>query len=174
MNTLSDKKKAFLESSNLIGKHIYDTTNFSSGKIINQEGKLYEAEFESSGKKWSVKIDESKFEKIGETLICYNEAVLLTEEEQKQVNELSEKIYDAMMQREVTLQHIDEGFFSSLIGGIAGFIAGPAIGRAIAKALGVEKGILYDLMTSRLAGAALGKAVASYLSDQGVEVAVKD
>jgi hypothetical protein len=46
-----------------------------------------------------------------------------------------------------------------LLGSIAGFIMGPAIGKVIANALGVEKGILYDMLTSRLVSAALGSAI---------------
>ena len=33
---------------------------------------------------------------------------------------------------------------------------GKTVGKAIAKVLGIQKGALYDLMTSRLVGAALG------------------
>lgn len=57
------------------------------------------------------------------------------------------------------LSSIDEGFLSNILGGTAGFIIGPAIGKVIANALGVEKGILYDMLTSRLVCAALGSAV---------------
>jgi hypothetical protein len=46
-----------------------------------------------------------------------------------------------------------------ILGGIAGFLAGPAIGKVIANALGIERGILYDMFTSRLVGAALGSAI---------------
>jgi hypothetical protein len=50
---------------------------------------------------------------------------------------------------------LQEGIF----GAVAGFIAGPAIGRVIANALGIDKGILYDMLTSRLVSAALGSAI---------------
>jgi hypothetical protein len=46
-----------------------------------------------------------------------------------------------------------------LVGGIAGFLMGPTIGKVIARALGIERGILYDMFTSRLVGAALGSAI---------------
>ena len=36
---------------------------------------------------------------------------------------------------------------------------GPSIGKVIAKALGIEKGILYDMFTSRVVGTALGVAI---------------
>lgn len=55
---------------------------------------------------------------------------------------------------------MDEGFIGKLVGGAAGFIIGPTIGKVIAKALGIEKGILYDMFTSRLVSTALGAAIA--------------
>ena len=41
----------------------------------------------------------------------------------------------------------------------AGITIGPSIGKAICKALGIEKGLLYDLFTSRI----FTTAVASYI-----------
>lgn len=58
------------------------------------------------------------------------------------------------------LSMLDEGFIGRLVGGAAGFLVGPTIGRIIANALGVEKGILFDMFTSRLVSAALGSAIA--------------
>jgi hypothetical protein len=49
------------------------------------------------------------------------------------------------------------------LGGVAGFLVGPAIGKVIANALGIEKGIIYDMLTSRLATAALGAALTKYM-----------
>ena len=57
------------------------------------------------------------------------------------------------------LQNIDEGWLGKLVGGVAGFVIGPAIGKVIAKALGIQKGLLYDMFTSRLVGAAFGSAI---------------
>lgn len=57
------------------------------------------------------------------------------------------------------LQNLDEGILGKIIGGVAGFVIGPSIGKVIAKALGIQKGILYDMFTSRLVGAALGTAI---------------
>jgi hypothetical protein len=53
-----------------------------------------------------------------------------------------------------------EGVFSSMLGAAGGALIGPAIGKAVAGALGVEKGALYDLLTSRLVAAAIGKELA--------------
>lgn len=64
------------------------------------------------------------------------------------------------------ISKIDEGFFGKLVGGAAGFLAGPMIGRVIAKALGIEKGILYDMFTSRLVSTALGVAISKAWSDK--------
>ena len=54
---------------------------------------------------------------------------------------------------------IDEGVIGSLIGGLTGATIGPSIGKAICKALGIERGLLYDLLTSRM----FTTAVASYI-----------
>lgn len=55
--------------------------------------------------------------------------------------------------------NIDEGLLSKIIGGAAGFVIGPSVGKIIARALGVQKGLLYDMLTSRLVGTALGSAL---------------
>ena len=46
-----------------------------------------------------------------------------------------------------------------LIGGLTGVTIGPSIGKAICKALGIERGLLYDLFTSRI----FTTAVAAYI-----------
>ena len=52
---------------------------------------------------------------------------------------------------------IDEGLFGAIFGGLTGAVGGPAIGRALCKALGLdEKGMLGNLLTSRLFLTALG------------------
>lgn len=58
------------------------------------------------------------------------------------------------------LSKLEEGFLSKLAGGVSGFLLGPTIGRIVANALGVQKGILYDMFTSRVVSAALGVAIA--------------
>ena len=50
----------------------------------------------------------------------------------------------------------NEGLLGSIIGGLTGFALGKSVGKMVAKVLGIEKGIFYDLLTSRLVGAALG------------------
>ena len=54
----------------------------------------------------------------------------------------------------------NEGFFGSIFGGLAGFALGKTVGKMIAKVLGIApKGVMYDMLTSRLVGAALGVAL---------------
>ena len=53
----------------------------------------------------------------------------------------------------------DEDLYEGVFGGIVGFLAGPSVGKIVARALGLEKGILYDLITSRLVSAAIGNAI---------------
>jgi len=53
----------------------------------------------------------------------------------------------------------NEGLLGSIIGGLTGFALGKSVGVMIARVLGVEKGIFYDLLTSRLVGAALGASL---------------
>lgn len=53
----------------------------------------------------------------------------------------------------------EEELYEGVFGGIVGFLAGPSVGKIVARALGLEKGILYDLITSRLVSAAIGSAI---------------
>lgn len=61
------------------------------------------------------------------------------------------------------IENVDEGILGSIIGGIAGFIVGPAVGKVIANALGIERGIMFDMLTSRLVGTALGASLTKYM-----------
>jgi hypothetical protein len=58
------------------------------------------------------------------------------------------------------LSKLDENFLTKIVGGAAGFVLGPTIGRIIANALGIDRGVLYDMFTSRVVSAALGVAIA--------------
>lgn len=86
----------------------------------------------------------------------------LTESENHQVDEW----VNLFEKDNMKLQDIDEGFLGKLVGGVGGFLVGPTIGKIIAKALGIEKGVLYDMFTSRLVGAALGSAIAKHLGQK--------
>ena len=79
---------------------------------------------------------------------------VLNESQMIEVENTSEHIAELIKKGE-----IDEGVIGSLIGGLTGATIGPSIGKAICKALGIEKGLLYDLLTSR----SITTAVASYI-----------
>ena len=80
--------------------------------------------------------------------------IVLNESQILEVENTSEQIAELLKKGE-----IDEGIISSLVGGLTGATIGPSIGKAICKALGIEKGLLYDLLTSRI----FTTAVASYI-----------
>ena len=67
---------------------------------------------------------------------------------------------------DIGIEKIDEEKIDEIFGGIAGYLVGPSVGRSIAKALGVEKGLLYDFLTSRLTGAALGDSIEKQLKNR--------
>lgn len=75
-------------------------------------------------------------------------------------NELENQLFEEYKQilNENNIQ-LDEGIIKTLAGAGVGYITGPALGKAICKALGIEKGILYDLMTSKLVTTAIGAAL---------------
>tara|TARA_R110000772_G_scaffold57747_8_gene130761 strand:- start:57641 stop:58672 length:1032 start_codon:yes stop_codon:yes gene_type:complete len=54
-------------------------------------------------------------------------------------------------------ESLNEGIFGRALGGIAGFALGPKIGKAIARVLGIEKGPLFNVLTSRIVSAALAQ-----------------
>lgn len=64
------------------------------------------------------------------------------------------------------INNLDESWLGKLVGGAAGFVIGPSIGRIIANALGVDRGVLYDMFTSRVVSAALGVAIAKGLGGE--------
>ena len=79
---------------------------------------------------------------------------VLNESQMIEIENTSEHIAELIKKGE-----IDEGVIGSLIGGLTGATIGPSIGKAICKALGIERGLLYDLLTSRI----FTTAVASYI-----------
>ena len=80
--------------------------------------------------------------------------IILNESQMIEVENASEQLSELIKKGE-----IDEGVIGSLIGGLTGVTIGPSIGKAICKALGIERGLLYDLFTSRI----FTTAVASYI-----------
>jgi len=89
-----------------------------------------------------------------------NESHTLTEEQDAAIDIAVDRIMEEHKNGKdletVVDEIINEGILGSIFGGLTGFALGKTIGKAIAKVLGIQKGALYDLMTSRLVGAALG------------------
>jgi len=82
----------------------------------------------------------------------------LTDDEVLEAERIYKEIQEAVEIHGI--QNIDEGILGTIIGGAAGFLLGPTIGKIIANALGIEKGVLYDMFTSRLVSTALGASIA--------------
>jgi hypothetical protein len=82
----------------------------------------------------------------------------LTEEEKGEAERIYKELQEAIEIHGI--KAIDEGILGTILGGAAGFLLGPTIGKIIANALGIEKGILYDMFTSRLVSTALGASIA--------------
>jgi cation transporter-like permease len=80
--------------------------------------------------------------------------IVLNESQMIEVENASEQIVELIKKGE-----IDESVIKSIVGGLTGVTIGPSIGKAICKALGIEKGLLYDLFTSRI----FTTAVATYI-----------
>ncbi len=73
------------------------------------------------------------------------------------LNTQYDKAIEILKEAKENQQPIDEGLFKAIFGGLVGATAGPAIGKALCKALGLdEKGMLGNLLTSRLFLTALG------------------
>ena len=81
----------------------------------------------------------------------------IIEERQLLIEQKSDEIAQAI--KEGTT--VDEGFFSSMLGGLAGVIAGASVMKAVCKALGIEKGMIYDLLTSKIICGVAGAAIAN-------------
>jgi hypothetical protein len=106
---------------------------------------------------------ESKIElgSISEYItINESEFQYLNESERIEVQEILKQYGDKK------ISELDEGIIGSIFGGAAGFLAGPAVGKIIANALGIDKGIFYDMLTSRLVGAALGAALSKFMGSK--------
>ena len=81
----------------------------------------------------------------------------IIEERQLIIEQKSDELAQAI--KEGT--EVDEGFLSTMLGGLAGVTAGAAIMKAVCKALGLEKGMIYDLLTSKLVCGIAGAAIAN-------------
>ncbi|MBR4589625.1 MAG: hypothetical protein IKO36_03085 [Bacteroidaceae bacterium] len=72
------------------------------------------------------------------------------------VNRISESVKNGEDLEKVMEEIVNEGLLGSIVGGLVGISLGSAVMKAVAKVLGVEKGILYDLLTSKVCCAAVG------------------
>lgn len=81
----------------------------------------------------------------------------IIEERQLIIEQKSDELAQAI--KEGT--EVDEGFLATMLGGLAGVTAGAAIMKAVCKALGLEKGMIYDLLTSKLVCGIAGAAIAN-------------
>lgn len=81
----------------------------------------------------------------------------------EQREQLIESKSDELAQMIHEGQEINEGFFSSLLGGLAGVTIGATVMKAVCKAIGLEKGMIYDLLTSKLVCGIAGAAIANNL-----------
>lgn len=89
------------------------------------------------------------------------EAVMNESVDQNMIDEAVVAFVKKAKEEGYTLERLEqeltnEGFIGSILGGLTGFALGQSVGKIVANALGVEKGVLYDLFTSRLVGAAIG------------------
>lgn len=94
-----------------------------------------------------------------------NEFISLSDSDFSYLNESERAEVQEILQRfgNKRVEELDEGILGSILGGLTGFIVGPAIGKVIANALGIDKGIIYDMLTSRLVSTALGAAITKYV-----------
>jgi hypothetical protein len=89
------------------------------------------------------------------------EAVMNESVDQNAIDEAVAAFIKKAQEEGYTLEQLEqeltnEGFIGSILGGLTGFALGQSVGKIVANALGVEKGLLFDLFTSRLVGAAIG------------------
>ena len=87
----------------------------------------------------------------------------LYEQIKEQKEMLIESKSDELAQMILEGQEINEGFFGTLLGGLAGVTIGATVMKAVCKALGLEKGMIYDLLTSKLVCGIAGAAIANNL-----------
>lgn len=93
----------------------------------------------------------------------YNETVKhIKDVQEQQLNESA--VYDDAIERLRSAKEqgvpLEEGLFSSILGGAAGMTFGPAVMKAVCEALGVDvKGTFGSLLTSRIILAAVGAKI---------------
>lgn len=78
----------------------------------------------------------------------------------EELNQQYDSIIETLQKAKEEQRPINEGLFSSILGGVAGMSFGPAVMKAVCKALGVDvKGTFGSLLTSRLVLTAVGTEI---------------
>lgn len=97
-------------------------------------------------------IDESIFSNISEEEFI--ELFFEAFNENTSINESSKNILDYIADA-ANGKEVDEGVLAGILGGGIGLALGPKVGQAICNALNIQKGVLYDLLNSRLVTTAI-------------------
>jgi len=97
-------------------------------------------------------IDESIFSNISEEE--FTELFFEAFNENTSINESSKNILDYIADA-ANGKEIDEGVLAGILGGGIGLALGPKVGQAICNVLNIQKGVLYDLLNSRLVTTAI-------------------
>lgn len=80
----------------------------------------------------------------------------IAERKNQIIESKSDELYDWMKEHD---NQIDEGIFTSILGGLAGATLGATIMRGVCKTLGIKEGPLYNLLTSKLVCGAVGATI---------------
>ena len=132
-----------------INRCINENVNFNQDcvllcDIINNKDLVINAFMDSI----NISLSNNKNKYLNESIIASGKNVNL-------YNIVFESINTARRKKQVVDIDIDEGLLGGAIGALAGISFGPAIGKAICNALGIDKGVLYDLLTSKLVNTAV-------------------
>jgi len=103
---------------------------------------------------------EYQDDKLVEDFTIPAEELILTEEQEAMIEDaVNTFIAEGKGIEDLEEAFLDEGMFGAILGGLTGAALGKSVGKMICKVLGVQKGVLYDLLTSRIVGAALGSVI---------------
>lgn len=121
-------------------------------EVVNEDNKTEEQKVKSNQKDFKEILEENKPLLEGEMVEH------LTEEEIAEAEAVYVKLVEHI-EKGGSFNDLDEGIIGGMLGAVGGALVGPALGKAICKALGIQKGVMYDMLTSRLVTAALGAAI---------------
>jgi hypothetical protein len=149
-------------------KLIYDATNRCINENVNFSDILSNIEIKNSIRHLSESeminisvnaiFDALGFNGMSNQATSLNESVIRNGKKVNIYNYIFEGVKMHKNNKQDLSKYVDEGIIAGAIGALAGISFGPAIGKAICDALGIGKGVLYDLLTSKLVnGAVCGK-----------------